>query len=134
MLSYVILTNFRTLNYATSATMVINNDDERENANALSASEVYENVYTSADSASRITGIFESKALKQTVSKDLGLNSFSGTISAQTLGESNLLKITVRSSSPYISYKETESILKNRYSQTLSKDGRRVRQFRPLPA
>lgn len=120
LLSYVILTNYRALNYATSATLVINNDDEGETANTSSANEVYENVYYGADSASRITGIFESKALKDRVAKELGLSRFSGTISAQTLGESNLLKITVRSISPYISYRETESILKN--YEVFSKD------------
>ena len=113
LVSYVVLTNFRALNYATSATMVINNSDESENANTLSATEVYENVYEGADSASRITGIFKSKALKDTVAKELGLSEFSGTISATTLGNSNLLKITVRSGSPFISYRETESVLRN---------------------
>lgn len=112
-LSYVLLTNFHALNYATSTTMVINNYDDRGSIQASSASEVYENIYYGADSASRLTGIFESAALKETVAKELGLKSFSGTISAKTLGESNLLKITVRSDSPYISYKEAESVLKN---------------------
>ena len=121
LISYVILTNFRALDYATSATMVINNADERENANTSSATEVYENVYYGADSASRITGVFKSKALKDTVAKELGLGKFSGTISAETLGDSNLLKITVRSDSPFISYREVESVLKNyeRFSKDL---------------
>ena len=121
LVSYVVLTNFRALNYATSATMVINNSDESENANTLSATEVYENVYEGADSASRITGIFKSKALKDTVAKELGLSEFSGTISATTLGNSNLLKITVRADSPFTSYRETESVLKNyeRFSRDL---------------
>ena len=113
LLSYVILTNFHDLYYATSATMVINNDDESGEVNTTSANEVYENLYYGADSASRLTSIFESNALKETVAKDLGLSHFDGTISAQTLGESNLLKITVRSVSPYISFKEAESVLKN---------------------
>lgn len=121
LISYMLLTNFRALNYATSATMVINNDDDEQNVKTSSATEVYENVYYGADSASRITGIFESKALKDTVAKELGLSSFSGTISAQTLGESNLLKITVRAVSPYISYREIESVLRNyeRFSKDL---------------
>ena len=113
LISYVVLTNFRALNYSTSATMVINNDDGSDGVKTSSTPEVYENIYNGADSASRITGIFESKALKETVAKELGLKSFSGTISAKTLGESNLLKITVRSVSPYISYREAESVLKN---------------------
>ena len=113
LISYVFLTNFRALNYPTSATMVINNDDGSDGVKSSSTPEVYENVYNGADSASRVIGIFESKALKETVAKELGLKNFSGTISAKTLGESNLLKITVRSVSPYISYREAESALKN---------------------
>ena len=121
LITYVLFTNLHALNYATSATMVINNDDDGMSVKTSSATEVYENIVYGADSALRITGIFESKALKETVAKELGLSSFSGTISAQTLGESNLLKITVRADSPYISYRETESILKNyeRFSKDL---------------
>ena len=121
LISYVVLTNFRALNYSTSATMVINNDDGSDGVKTSSTPEVYENIYNGADSASRITGIFESKALKETVAKELGLKSFNGTITAQTLGNSNLLRITVRSVSPYISYKEAESVLKNydRFSKDL---------------
>ena len=121
LISYVILTNFHPLNFAAAATMVINSDDASESVKTSSANEVYENVYYGADSASRIKGIFESKALKETVAKELGLKSFSGTISAQTLGDSNLLRITVRSISPYVSYREAESVLKNyeRFSKDL---------------
>ena len=103
LISYVVLTSFHSLNYAAAATMVINNDDESERVKISSATEIYENVYYGAESASRIKGIIESKALKETVAKELGLKRFSGTISAQTLGNSNLLRITVRSVSPYIS-------------------------------
>lgn len=121
LISYVVLTNFHPLNYAAAATMVINNDDESESVKISSATEIYENVYYGAESASRIKGIIESKALKETVAKELGLKRFSGTISAQTLGNSNLLRITVRSVSPYISYREAESVLKNydRFSKDL---------------
>lgn len=120
LMSYVILTNFRDLYYATSVTMVINNYDESEEATPSSANDVYENLYYGADSASRLTSIFESNSLKKTVAKDLGLETFDGTIKAQTIGDSNLLKITVRSASPYISFKEAESVLKN--YENFSKD------------
>ena len=112
-LSYVILSNFHPLDYATVTTMVVNNMNENENVNYSSGTNVYENLNYGADSASRLKNILESKELKDTVAKELGLEKFEGTTSAQTLGESNLLEITVRSKSPYISYKEAESILKN---------------------
>ena len=56
LISYVVLTNFRALNYSTSATMVINNDDGSDGVKTSSTPEVYENIYNGADSASRITG------------------------------------------------------------------------------
>ena len=113
MLSYVILTNFRPLDYATSATMVVSNVNENENSESSSGTDVYENLNYGADSASRIKNVLESRELKETVAKELGLKKFEGKTSAHTLGESNLLEITVRAKSPYISYMEAEPILNN---------------------
>ena len=112
LVAYVVLSNFRPLDYATTATMVVRNMDE-ENNSGNTGTDVYENLNYGADSASRLKNILESKELKDTVAKELGLKEFEGKTSAQTLGESNLLEITVRSKSPYISYKEAESILNN---------------------
>lgn len=110
--AYVVLSNWRPLDYATTATMVVRNMEEENNSNNT-GTDVYENLNYGADSASRLKNILESKELKATVAKELGLKEFEGKTSAQTLGESNLLEITVRSKSPYISYKEAESILNN---------------------
>lgn len=113
LIAYVLLANFRKLDYATTTTMVINNSDENQNASVTSGNDVYENLNYGADSASRIKNILESKEFKDRVAKELNLESFQGKTSAKTLGESNLLEITVRSKSPYISYKEAEAILDN---------------------
>lgn len=112
-LSYIFLTNYRPLDYATSATMVVTNTNEDANSARQSGTEVYENLNYGADSASKLTNILESRELKSTVAKELGLKAFVGKTSAKTLGESNLLEIVVRANSPYISYKEVESILRN---------------------
>lgn len=112
LVAYVVLSNFHPLDYATTATMVVRNVDE-ENNSGNTGTDVYENLNYGADSASRLKNILDSKELKDTVAKELGLKKFEGKTSAQTLGESNLLEITVRSKSPYISYKEAESILNN---------------------
>ena len=109
---YVILSNLHPLDYATTATLVVRNLDEG-NSSGYTGTDVYENLNYGADSASRLKNILDSKELKETVAKELGLKEFEGKTSAQTLGESNLLEITVRSKSPYISYKEAESILNN---------------------
>ena len=113
LLSYVLLTKFHPLNYATTATMVVNNVNEDESAKTSSGTDIYENLNYGADSASRLKNILGSNALKNAVAKELGLKEFEGSTSAKTVGESNLLEITVRAKSPLISYMEAKSILKN---------------------
>lgn len=113
LVSYVVLMFVHPLDYATSATMVVTNVDEERNASGTSGTEVYENLNYAADSASRLKNILSSRELKSTVAKELGLREFVGNATAATLGNSNLLEITVRADSPYISYRETESILRN---------------------
>ena len=111
--SYVILSVIHPLDYATTFTMVVTNVDEDSNTSGITGAEVYENLSYAADSASRLKNILSSKELKATVAKELGLKSFVGSATASTLGDSNLLEIKVRADSPYISYKEAESILRN---------------------
>lgn len=113
LLSYVVLSIIHPLEYATSATMVVKNINESEASGSATGSDVYENLSYAADSASRLTNILSSKELKTAVAKELGLKNFHGTARAATLGESNLLEITVRAESPYISFREVESILRN---------------------
>ena len=113
LISFVVLSIMNPLVYATTATMVVTNVNEDLESNSSTGTDVYENLNYAADSASRLKNILNSKELKSTVAKELGLNAFEGTASASTLGESNLLEIKVRANSPYISYMEADSILKN---------------------
>ena len=114
LISYVLLSFLNPLVYATTATMVVTNVNEDVNtSNNSSGADVYENLNYAADSASRLKNILSSKELKDTVAKALGLTEFQGTATASTLGNSNLLEITVRANSPYISYMEADSILDN---------------------
>ena len=113
LLAYVALSYIHPLDYATTATLVVTNVDENLNASNSTGTDVYENLNYAADSASRLKNILSSRELQNRVAKELGIKKFEGKASATTLGESNLLEITVRADSPYISYKETESILRN---------------------
>lgn len=113
LISYIILSTIHPLEYATSVTMVVTNNNENEQTTSSTGADVYENLNYAADSASRLTNILSSKELKMAVAKELGIESFQGNAKAVTLGESNLLEITVRAESPYISYREVESILRN---------------------
>ena len=111
--AYVALSIVKPPDYATTATMVVTNVNEDRNVTSITGAEVYENLNYAADSASRLKNILSSKELKSTVAKELGLKEFVGKATAATLGDSNLLEITVRAKSPYISYKEAEAILRN---------------------
>ena len=113
LIAYVVLTLTQPLNYASTATMVVTNVEEERTTSKVNGTEVYENLSYAADSASRLKNILSSKGLKDTVAKELGLKQFVGIAKASTLGDSNLLEITVRADSPYISYREAESILRN---------------------
>ena len=114
LISYVLLTHFHPLDYSASAMMVISTSSEEDTAKVSSGYDVYETISYGADSAQRLKNILESKELKATVAKELGFDMFYGSVSANPLGEeSNLLRVTVRSKSPYISFKEAESVLEN---------------------
>lgn len=113
LISYVLLSYLHPLKYATSATMVVTNVNEDISISTSTGTDVFENLNYAADSASRLKNILDSKELKNTVAKELGLKKFEGSTSATTIGNSNLLEITVRANSPDISYRESVSILKN---------------------
>ena len=72
LVAYVALSNLRPLDYATTATMVVRNINE-ENNSGNTGTDVYENLNYGADSASRLKNILESRELKDTVAKELGL-------------------------------------------------------------
>ena len=112
-ISYVLLTFLHPLDYAASATMVIRTSSEEDTAKVSSGNDVYETISYGADNALRLKNILESRELKTTVAKELGFERFYGSVTAEPLGESNLLRVTVRAKSPYISFKEAESVLEN---------------------
>ena len=112
-ISYLLLIYFHPLDYVSSATMVIRTSSEENTAKVSSGYDVYETISYGADNALRLKNILESKELKATVAKELGFNKFYGSIKANPLGESNLLRVTVSSKSPYISFKEAQSVLEN---------------------
>ena len=91
--------------YTTQATMVI--------TRAGIDSNLYQNLYSASSTAKSFTQLVNSSALKKIVAKDIGLESFQGTASAVNIEDSNLMEITVKASTPEISFKEMKSILAN---------------------
>ena len=99
LLSYAALSAFHPLDYVSTATIAVSNIDEDENL--------------APDISSKLTSIMEGDELKNTVLGELGLREFEGTATVARLGESNMVKITVKAPSPYICYKEADLLVRN---------------------
>lgn len=112
-LAYVLLMQFHPLGYTTSATMVVTNIPDSEASSSVSGSEVYDTLYYASQSAESLTKILGSSSLQNKVAKDVGLAEFTGSASAQTVGDSNLVEITVTTDSPRLSFLEMQSVLAN---------------------
>ena len=91
--------------YTTRATIVVTRTGIDSN--------LYQNLYSASSTAKSFAQLINSSALKKIVAKDIGLESFEGSGSAVNIKDSNLMEVTVKASSPEISFKEMKSILSN---------------------
>lgn len=81
---------------------------------------IYNNLYTTQDTAAKFTQILNSNILQKKVAEEIGLNDFYGTAVAENIEETNLLVLKVQAGTPELSFKEMMSILKN--YEIVSKD------------
>ena len=86
MLSWVVANYQYTPQYTASATFVVSN---RENANS------YTNWAATANMAKTFQGILRSNTMKSIISEELGVDRVDAQIKAETLGDSNLLVLSV---------------------------------------
>ena len=91
--------------YATRTTLVV--------TRAGSSTNVYQNLYSASDSASRFTELLNSSILQKMVAEESGLDYFHGSAKAENLPQTNLLVVTVRAETPSLSFREMKSILQN---------------------
>lgn len=99
LISYVAFSLTRPLSYDSSATLVIQN--------------INENQSYATDSTNKLQTFFTGAELKNAAARDLGLSGFQGSVNIERLGESNLLKVTVRADSPSLAYREAMAVLDN---------------------
>jgi len=78
----------------------------------------YNNVSAASSMASDFSSILQSDLLKKKVCEDIGVDSYEATTSATVIDETNLLTLSVTSSSPQLTYKIIQSIIKNYSSVT----------------
>lgn len=103
--AFVILSRQQEASYTSSTTIAVSNVDYHSNV------EIYESIDDSIEITSIVKNVLESSELKDAIAKQLGYSSFKGSISVTQLENTNLLRITVKSNSPYTSFMEVREIL-----------------------
>ena len=93
--------------FTSSATIAVTGAD------AMSESDTYSMLVNLSDVTGKVKTILESKEFKDAAVSDLGYQNFKGTESVSIVGDTNLLRITVSSEEPDVSYPELEAILDN---------------------
>lgn len=91
--------------YSTRATFVVTSKDYSTN--------VYSNLKAAENMASTLTNILNSDVLKKEVCKDIGMDSFTATVRANVVSETNLLVLRVSADSPLQAFRIIRSIMNN---------------------
>lgn len=91
--------------YSTATTLVV--------TSRSSTSSVYQNLNRTSELASVLTEVLNSSILRETVTQELGMDSFDGTISAAPLGNTNLLTVKVTASDPRTAFLVNRSVIEN---------------------
>lgn len=74
---------------------------------------VFDNLSTTKDTAVRFSQIINSSTLQKKVAEELGTGSIPGTITTETIPETNLLKLKVTARNPRMAYLILQSVMKN---------------------
>ena len=105
--AFVFLSWRQQSSYASSATVAVTN------ANYTSNVDTYNMLSYMPDVTGKVKSFLESKEFRDAVAADLGYSGFKGSETVSIVGDSNLIRITVRSGQPDVSYLEVKSILNN---------------------
>ena len=107
--TYIFLAERYSKTYTVKATYIVSVKDAFSSSQNLSAA---------VDTAAQFTQIINSSVMKNTVMDDLGIDYFDGTVSATVIEETNLLNLSVTSSTPKMAFSILSSIMKNYKSIT----------------
>ena len=91
--------------YTTTTTFVVTIQE--------SSSSVYQNLSATSSLATTFSEIINSSILRKTVMEELGTDSFSGTIEASAVEETNLLTMQVTDSDPRTAFLATKAIIEH---------------------
>ena len=90
--------------YTTKSTMLVKGSGR---------SNVYNDIYTSSQVASKFTEIVNSNVLQHKVAETIGQKSFVGTATATNIPETNIIEISVTAPTAEVSFQEMKAILEN---------------------
>lgn len=90
MAAWIVLSCFVTRQYTSSTTFAVT---------ARASTLYYTNITAAADMAASYSQLLQSRVLRQTMEQNLGMP-LDGTVSAQQLGETNLIRVTVTADTP----------------------------------
>lgn len=90
MAAWIVLTCFVTQQYTSSTTFSVT---------TRTSNLYYTNITAAADVAASYSQLLQSRVLRQTMEQDLGMP-LDGTVTAQQLGETNLIRVTVTADTP----------------------------------
>ncbi len=89
--------------YTSSAVLVV-----RSKSGSAGA---YSNLSASSEMATIFTKVFQQKSVKELAAENLGLENFSGSVSAEVNGKTNLMNVSVQSADPELSFRLLNSVL-----------------------
>lgn len=91
--------------YETSSTFIVSGKGSNNN--------VYSNLNTTKEMATRFSEILNSSILQKKVANELDMDSFPGTATAEVVEETNLLVLSVQADSPEMAFRLNEAIMDN---------------------
>lgn len=91
--------------YESSSTFIVSGKGSNNN--------VYNNLTTTSEMAGKFSEILNSSILQKKVAKEMDMDYFPGTASAEVISETNLLVLKVRADSPEMSFKLNKAIMNN---------------------
>ncbi len=89
--------------YTSSATLIVN----LKNSSAYS----YANVSVASEMAEIFSSVFVQPSMSKRAAENLGLDSFSGKLTASPISDTNIFTVSVTASSPELAYRELGSVL-----------------------
>ena len=89
--------------YEASSTFIVSGKGSNNN--------VYSNLNTTTEMASRFSEILNSSILQKKVAEEMNMNSFPGTATAEVVEETNLLVLSVQADSPEMAFRLNKAIM-----------------------